>query len=1193
MNSSTYRLIACVLACIFSQSILLPAQDLDEAWRLTDLGRCLMDSSEFNQAIAHLKQAASIYEAHLKEEDKTLFKEYSLCLVELGGAYNLSHAYKEVPPVLAPLLDQTSQILGKTHPMMARVQQVLGYAYGQLGDYDKAIQLSKESLTTFRRHYGNNNSNVPILLRNIGTFFSGMGQYDASVFYTKECLRIYMELYDENHPEIGMAYFNLGIIYKEIANYDSALLYTQRAVEVWKLSLPIDDPQHAYGFISIGNIYKAKGDYRNAIQFYQRGLEICKKDVEKNQPLIGDILLGLGLAQYRLGDFEAAKSSHESSLKIMLDTYGKDHFNTVKAYNNLAMDFHAQGSSNQALNYYFEALKIMQRKFGEDDYRNAIIYNNIGSIYVEQLAYDKAMEFFNKSRQIRVKTYGEKHPALLAAYISIGSLFLAKKENNSALSFFQKALHIGKTNLGEHHPSLLGIYTNIASVYRNLGFQPKALSHYQQALSIGQRVWSETHPDMAHTLWYIGQTYNELNQPTKGSFYIQKALSIQESIYKGKHPSLAQNYKQLGHDLFLDKTYSKALERYQQSLTANSPSFHSQLIEDNPSPKDSILAEDELIGTLVSKARTLLARYSQETQSVSDLHMAMATYRAAIPWIDRLRQSFQRPSDQIRLQESTHEIYQGLIQTIVLLQDIQSQDSLIHIAFEAAELSKATQLRKAWQQEAAKANSGVPDSLLRSLEDLASTTSFYEKQLYEEQLKGQKADSSMIIRYQNLVFTKKRVHDSLTQVIEFSYPAFRKLKHQDQIATISDIQMMLMEEQVLLQYIKSDSNLYVFVISEDSACLTSLPLSTDLNHLIDQYREGIYGYYTRNQKSPETLHKQYNRTAYQLYTSLLHPLQPILTHNLLIIPDAELAYVPFGALLTQPYDSSQIESEPAYLLKTHQISYGLSATMLMQMNQKKVSPTHHLLALAPSFSGPELLGEESLRSASRDYLGPLLFNQKEAQTIAHQFGGQTLLDSAATKGSFLSMAPDFRILHLSTHGFVDPANSQYSFLAFHGPADSIRLGNQIQQGVSGLYLADLHHLTLQAEMVVLSACETGLGELRLGEGIASLASGFAFAGAKSIITTLWSVNDKATSDLMQTFYQHLSEGLPKNKALRKAQLAAIEKGQAPFFWAGFVPLGDMRPIIQTTSLLWYLFLILLASMFGMLGWKNRKRISKT
>ena len=305
----------------------------------------------------------------------------------------------------------------------------------------------------------------------------------------------------------------------------------------------------------------------------------------------------------------------------------------------------------------------------------------------------------------------------------------------------------------------------------------------------------------------------------------------------------------------------------------------------------------------------------------------------------------------------------------------------------------------------------------------------------------------------------------------------------------------------------------------------------------------------------------YTRTACQLYEKLLAPVADWLTPELVVIPDGVLGYLPFEALLTAPppKEAEGRFSHYEYLLKKHQVSYCYSATLLRDMRdrQHREQPEQALLAMAPFFRG----NVQELRAridsldllALRDSLGPLPASGEEVAVVAKLLKGSAFYGAAASVENFRREAGRSRILHLSTHGKADDRAGDYAYLAFGVPGDSTAFDK--------LYARDLYSLRLDADMVVLSACETGIGHLRRGEGIVSMARAFAYAGARSIFTTLWQVSDRKTAGLVRLFYKNLAKGLPRDAALRQAKLDYLKnnRGEAshPFFWAGMIGIGDM------------------------------------
>ena len=220
-----------------------------------------------------------------------------------------------------------------------------------------------------------------------------------------------------------------------------------------------------------------------------------------------------------------------------------------------------------------------------------------------------------------------------------------------------------------------------------------------------------------------------------------------------------------------------------------------------------------------------------------------------------------------------------------------------------------------------------------------------------------------------------------------------------------------------------------------------------------------------------------------------------------------------------------------------------------------------LIAFAPTFGKdtlkPILDSITDFDLAMRaDPLSPLKNNIGEVQAIQKIMGGRTYMGKYATKETFLAEAAKYRIIHLATHGKADDRAGDYAFLAFQESNDS--MDNE------RLYVKDLYNCALNADLVVLSACETGVGKWQRGEGIISLARAFAYAGTKSIVTTLWQIDDARTKNLMELFYTHLKRGVTKDAALRQAKLDYLNTFKsahaAPFRWAGFIAIGDMEAI---------------------------------
>jgi len=294
-----------------------------------------------------------------------------------------------------------------------------------------------------------------------------------------------------------------------------------------------------------------------------------------------------------------------------------------------------------------------------------------------------------------------------------------------------------------------------------------------------------------------------------------------------------------------------------------------------------------------------------------------------------------------------------------------------------------------------------------------------------------------------------------------------------------------------------------------------------------------------------------------------------------------LGFLPFDALLTEAVQQADNNfSAYPFLVKKHRISYSYSATLLERNLRRQYDSKARILAFAPTFVAQPNVQLDSLRSA----LQPLLHNEAEVEAIAKIFPTTPFFGRQANRTTFLRQADAFSYLHLSTHALVNDSLEAFSFVAFAQEADTLD-----EQEV--LYMNDLYNLPLQAEMVVLSACETGIGEVAQGEGVMSIARAFSYAGASSVLATLWSVNDRATKELVIVFYQNLAKEQTKATALRQAKLELIEQLSFahPYYWSGLVAYGNMQAVEQAgfPKMYWLVGLgvVLLIGLF--VWWKSR------
>ncbi|MCK4343792.1 MAG: CHAT domain-containing protein, partial [Bacteroidales bacterium] len=290
--------------------------------------------------------------------------------------------------------------------------------------------------------------------------------------------------------------------------------------------------------------------------------------------------------------------------------------------------------------------------------------------------------------------------------------------------------------------------------------------------------------------------------------------------------------------------------------------------------------------------------------------------------------------------------------------------------------------------------------------------------------------------------------------------------------------------------------------------------------------------------------------------------------KLIIIPDGKLAFIPFEVLLSRfPGDKSFNYSSLPYLIRDYTINYSYSATLLFAGTSPDKIPGNKLLAFAPAYEYGDTKNS-NVEELYRTYniggeLLPLLGTKNEVNIISGLVRGDVFSGVKATEKNLKSLQAGYKILHLALHTFIDNENPMYSKLVFTQDGDTT------EDGLLNTW--EIYNMDLNAEMVVLSACNTGSGKLRRGEGIISLARGFKYAGVPGIVMTLWSVGDDSSADLMGSFYKYLSRSNRKDEALRYAKLDYLESVSPteahPYFWAGYVTIGDAKPVLKKKNIL--------------------------
>jgi CHAT domain-containing protein len=425
----------------------------------------------------------------------------------------------------------------------------------------------------------------------------------------------------------------------------------------------------------------------------------------------------------------------------------------------------------------------------------------------------------------------------------------------------------------------------------------------------------------------------------------------------------------------------------------------------------------------------------------------------------------------------------------------------------------------------------------------------------------------------------------MLQRFEKEYPEYYHLKYRVDSVSVEEVQQQIVDENTaLVEYFTGKDTLFIFAITPNAFEVAAVAKDSSFERHIEQLRQGLVA----------QDYAGYTQPAYWLYQILLAPVaEQIRGKNLLIIPDGALSAVPFEALLTEQVAEGNLQDymKLPYLINEHAISYAYSATLLQQEQTRKNRATKHdYLAFAPVFAnglpagtrGAEFFKENLAPDSSQTAAvsataaatasapatrirGYLPSTKKEVTGIMDAFENhyglferwfdnksRVYLEKDAKEENLkLAGLGDYRYLHFATHGLVNEKNPKLSGLLLAQEDSTSK-----EDGI--LHLGEIYNLNLKADLVVLSACETGLGQIAKGEGIIGLTRGFLYAGASNLLVSLWQVSDATTADLMVDFYDKMLGGMSKSAALREAKLQMIRRHAEyarPYYWAPFILVG--------------------------------------
>jgi CHAT domain-containing protein/tetratricopeptide (TPR) repeat protein len=983
------------------------------------------------------------------------------------------------------------------------------------------------------------------------------GKYENAMEYLNQSLEIGLNKLGENHIEISDTYNNIGSVFLRKGDYDRAFENYNKALSLRLQILGENHPKVANSYNNIGNIYYMKVNYDKALEYYNKSLNIKFRLLGEYNPEVADTYFNIGLIYDWKGDYDKAFEYYNKSLAIRLKVLGDNHPKVALSYNNIGIYYYLKGYFDKALEYYQRAIPIYIKSLGYTHPRIADCYNNIGIIHYEKGDFTEALEYYNKSLDIKIQILGTYHSSVANTYNNIGNIYIDKEDFDKALECYKKSLDIRLQTLADNDPEMIHSYYNIGRTYLDKGDYDKALDYFNKSLTTGFRSVGRKHFKVAKTYHQIGIVYSKKGDFDRAKDYYNQSLAVNLQLLGENHPSVAVTYESLGKLYYRHNNYEKALHYAQKSIMSLAPEFSNTNFYSNPSLKN-IRSEKNLLSTLEFKAETLEKLYSLKSHNIEDVETSLLTYQLASDLIDKIRSGYKAVGSKLFLGERTYKIFDKAIRTSLKLYEITQNDKYKEQAFGFAEKAKSNVLLESLQESQAKQYAGIPDSVLDQERETRIDLGFYETQIQKELDKTDDRYSLRLKEFEAKHFTLNMQYQKLIEQIEKDYPKYYNLKYQTKSVSLSELQQSLDDRTALIEYFMGDSSIYIFTLSGDHFDVTEIEKDSSLHILAESLIKYI--------KQLDS--KEFMATSYQLYNKLIHPIQHklIAKEKLIIIPHGFLYKIPFETLIAQP---AKLENEIKYLINRFETTYHYSATLYLnglKATMDQVKDERFLFSgFAPVFRDEDknneillanrsLLTDSTVRSFSIDgtRIDELPFSEKEVTAIIEMYEQQNqdaigYFHADASESNFKTIVSNYKYIHIASHSIINESKPKLSAIIFSQQTDTM----DKEDGI--LYAAEIYNLNLNADLVVLSSCESGIGKLVRGEGMMALTRGFLYAGASNIIVSLWKVHDRHTKALMIEIYKNILAGKSYSCALREAKLKMLDKG--PKIWSSFVLIG--------------------------------------
>lgn len=983
------------------------------------------------------------------------------------------------------------------------------------------------------------------------------------------------EAFQEELKKYKSLYINKEVLLELSWIYDDAG-YTKKSFEIieeaLEMSKKIKDPKRAglnVIYHNLGYLSSNLGDYSSAKKHYLKATTIMEGDKEDDYEAFYQTYNALGGMMWHTSQLDSSVYYYDKAIKMLDKTkqtpinkyYRKALVNLNIAVLNQALgkiDLAIQASKEviEGFQFFLDISKDESRKLRALKHQLAAI-DNLGVFYHSIGEFEKGDKLVTYAYNKKIQNLAPEDNDLTISPIICAQAKIGLRDFKAAEKLIDHALdriNNSKNTQLYWHASALSTKANISN---ELSQFENANINYDKAYSLFKKSLGNTYNrDLLDVIINMSQFHASHNNASK-------AISLAEETYTFiKNSDFKSTIQEFHHVVNISEVHYK-LKNYNEAITYSNEAIHflNEITIDNIGFKDSIQIQYRKPKVLLINAKS---KYELNTdKSEKFLINLLDQTKNSLQILEQRKTIINSYEDLNLLITENTEIFNFSKQLLFDLYHLTNNDAYLNKLLSIHESSIYNRIRSRFNLKNSIAFTGIPSTVIKRENILKANLNEAINNI-EDGLKSFSQSSS-----------DYNFHlDSIKQ----AFPKYYKMRYGTIEVPLDSIHEKIPKNTTLVRYVFIDDTLYATVINNKNKQLFKLN-SKNIKEIITQLSED------QSDINEDSI------KLHRLYNQLWQPFEKeVNTDHVIIIPDGVLFNLSFESLTPSKINGFE-DLATNSLLSKHTISYNYSL-LLLDKDKKTINYQKDFIAFAPEFND-KMKQEYSVAikdsiTIDETYLKllPQPFSVDLAKEYSKLFNGDYFINEKASKQIFKNEANEHKIIHIGTHAESNNVTPELSRLIF---------AKNVKDEDNSLYTYEIYNENLNANLAILTACETGKPTYQAGEGMISLAHAFNYAGSESILTSLWKIDEQSSSKIIELFYNNIKKGLPKDKALQQAKLSYIANSEGriinPHYWAGLVLIGDTQPIILNTSsnMLWYLLGVLLLILGLIYIIKTRKK----